>query len=60
MAHGPDEIMAIKEAAAYLRLKEPTLYSLVKQKRVPGIKVGGQWRFRKSRLDAMFEQTECD
>jgi excisionase family DNA binding protein len=57
MVHDPDEIMDIKEAADYLRIKERTLYSLVKHKRVPGIKVGGQWRLKKSRLDAMFEQT---
>ena len=51
-----DEIMDIKAAAQYLRVKERTLYSLVKQKKVPGIKIGGQWRFRKRQLDAMFEQ----
>ena len=57
MNNSPDEIMDIKEAADYLLIKYRTLYTLVKEKRVPGIKVGGQWRFRKSRLDAMFEQT---
>ena len=53
-----DEIMDIKVAAKYLRVKERTLYSLVKQKKVPGIKIGGQWRFRKVQLDAMFEQRQ--
>ena len=57
MNNSPDEIMRIKEAAEYLRIKERTLYSLVKQGRVPGVKIGGQWRFKKNRLDAMFEQT---
>ena len=57
MNNSPDEIMRIKEAAEYLRIKERTLYSLVKQERVPGVKIGGQWRFKKSRLEAMFEQT---
>jgi len=57
MNNSPDEIMRIKEAAEYLRIKERTLYSLVKQGRVPGVKIGGQWRFKKKRLDAMFEQT---
>jgi excisionase family DNA binding protein len=58
MVHDPNEIMDIKGAAGYLHIKERTLYSLVKHKRVPGIKVGGQWRFKKSRLEAMFEQAE--
>jgi excisionase family DNA binding protein len=56
MVHFPDEILDIKEAADYLHIKDRTLYSLVKQKRVPGIKVGGQWRFKRSRLEEMFEQ----
>ena len=56
MNNSPDKIMNIKEAADYLRIKERTLYTLVKQERVPGIKIGGQWRFKKNRLDAMFEQ----
>ena len=50
-----DEIMDIKAAAKYLHVKERTLYSLVKNKKVPGIKIGGQWRFKKKQLDAMFE-----
>ena len=58
MVHGPGEIMGIKEAADCLRIKERTLCTLVKRKRVPGIKVGRQWRFNNRRLDAMFEQTE--
>ena len=57
MVHHPDEIRNIKEAADYLRIKARTLYTLVKQKGVPGIRVGGQWRFKKSQLEAMFEQT---
>ena len=55
MNNSSDEIMGIEEAADYLHIKDRTLYSLVKQKRVPGIKVGGQRRFKKSRLEAMFE-----
>ena len=57
MNNSPDEIMRIKEAAEYLRIKERTLYTLVKQERVPGVKIGGQCCFKKNRLDAMFGQT---
>ena len=55
MSGGPSDIMGIKEVANYLHIKERTLYALIKQKKVPGVKVGGQWRFKKSRLEAMFE-----
>ena len=58
MINNADDIMDIKAAANYLRIKERTLYSLVKMKKVPGIKIGGQWRFKRKHLDAMFEQAE--
>jgi len=49
-----DEILDIKQAAEYLQIKERTLYRLVGDGDIPGIKVGGQWRFSKKCLDSMF------
>jgi excisionase family DNA binding protein len=49
-----DEILDIKQAAEYLQIKERTLYRLVGDGDIPGIKVGGQWRFSKKCLDNMF------
>jgi excisionase family DNA binding protein len=49
-----DEILDIKQAAEYLQIKERTLYRLVGEGEIPGIKVGGQWRFSKKCLDSMF------
>jgi len=49
-----DEILDIKQAAEYLQIKERTLYRLVGDGEIPGIKVGGQWRFSKKCLDSMF------
>ena len=46
--------MDIKEAAEYLHIKVWTLYRLAKRGKVPAIKVGGQWRFKRDVLDAMF------
>jgi len=48
-----DEILDIKQAAEYLQIKERTLYRLVGDGEIPGIKVGGQWRFSKKCLDSM-------
>ena len=42
-----DEIMDIRSAAKFLQIKERTLYRLVGEGEIPGIKVGGQWRFSK-------------
>jgi excisionase family DNA binding protein len=49
-----DVIFDITGAAEYLHIKKWTLYRLAKKGKVPGIKVGGQWRFKKDVLDNMF------
>ena len=49
-----DEIMDIRNAAKFLHIKERTLYRLVGDGEIPGIKVGGQWRFSKKCLEEMF------
>jgi len=49
-----DEIMDIRSAARYLQIKERTLYRLVGEGEIPGIKVGGQWRFSRKCLEDMF------
>jgi len=43
--------MTIRELAAYLKMAEKTLYRLAAEGAVPGFKVGGSWRFRKSEID---------
>ena len=48
------EIMDIAEAATYLQIKKGTLYRLVKDGRIPGTKIGGQWRFKREILDELF------
>ena len=40
-------LMTIEEVAKYLKVSTRTLYRLVQQRRIPAIKVGRQWRFRK-------------
>ena len=49
-----DEIMDIRNAAKFLHIKERTLYRLVGDGEIPGIKVGGQWRFSKKCLEELF------
>lgn len=46
-----DEILTIRELAAYLKLTEKTAYRLAANGKLPGFKVGGSWRFRKADLD---------
>lgn len=52
------EIFSIEEAEEYLGIKKRTLYKLAKTGNIPAIKIGGQWRFSKYRLDALFQKDE--
>lgn len=55
-----DEILTIKEVAAYLKLNEKTAYRLVLDGKIPGFKVGGSWRFREQDIrDWVDAQTDA-
>lgn len=52
------DAITIRELAAYLKMAEKTLYRLAAEGSVPGFKVGGAWRFRKSQIDSWIKQQE--
>ncbi len=43
-------ILTVKEAADYLRLSEMTILRLAGRGRIPGAKIGRQWRFEKEAI----------
>ena len=49
-------ILGIKEVAVYLNIKEQTVYRLVQQRKIPALKIGGQWKVKEEHLDMMFEE----
>ena len=51
-----DEIMDIRNAAKFLHLNERTVWFLVKDGKIPGIKIGGQWRFHKNLWKRCFQK----
>ncbi|PAO30852.1 DNA-binding protein [Vibrio vulnificus] len=51
-----DQILTLKEVAAYLKLAEKTAYRLASEGKLPGFKVGGSWRFKREDLEAWIEQ----
>ncbi|ELV8597662.1 helix-turn-helix domain-containing protein [Vibrio vulnificus] len=51
-----DQILTLKEVAAYLKLAEKTAYRLVSEGKLPGFKVGGSWRFKREDLEAWIEK----
>lgn len=53
-----DDIFTIKDVSTYLKLAEKTAYRLASEAKLPGFKVGGAWRFRKSEIDRWIIEQE--
>lgn len=51
-----EDILSFEEAMKFLGTSQPTLYRLLKQGAVQGLKVGRQWRFRRADLVAYMER----
>lgn len=53
-----DEILTVKELAAYLKIAEKAVYRFASEEKIPGFKVCGSWRFRKSEIDRWIGEQE--
>ncbi len=51
MTDSDGEILTLDEVAAYPKVSKRTVYRLVQKGEIPGVKLGGTWRFRRSELD---------
>ena len=51
-----DILLNVKQVAEYLQLKESTIYSWAQDGKIPAIKIGRTWRFRRSDLDNWLER----
>ncbi len=49
-------IMTIREVADYLKLTEKTAYRLAAEGKIPGFKVAGSWRFRRSEIEGWIDK----
>ena len=45
------EILTVQELHLYLKIPKPTLYALAQNGRLPALKIGKHWRFRRSEVD---------
>jgi excisionase family DNA binding protein len=43
--------LTTKEVARYLRVNQYTVYRLISQNKLPAMKIGSQWRFKRSVLE---------
>jgi excisionase family DNA binding protein len=51
----PPEIMTAEEVGKYMSVHLITVYRLIKTTNIPTFKLKGQWRFKKSTLDAWID-----
>jgi excisionase family DNA binding protein len=52
------EIMEAREVADYLHLHIFTVHKLAREGRIPGFKIGNDWRFRRSAMECWIENQE--
>lgn len=48
-------LMTIEDLADYLKVTRRTIYEWLKNNKIPAVKLIGQWRFRKEKIDAWLE-----
>ncbi|HZP46631.1 MAG TPA: helix-turn-helix domain-containing protein [Candidatus Binataceae bacterium] len=46
-----EEVFTIRELSEYLRVHPTTIYRLLRQGRLPGFRVGSNWRFNRSAIE---------
>ena len=55
-----DDVLTVREASAYLKLAESTVYRLAKERKLPCRKIGGTWRFSRKGIDDWLAQPPVD
>ena len=51
-----NEIMTVEQLAKYLNVGVTTIYKLANEGKIPGTKVGNQWRLRKEKIDEWLDK----
>jgi len=47
-----------EELAKYLRIPRPTIYYLTREKKIPAIKIGKHWRYRREKIEQWLKTRE--
>src|SRR5689334_21242469 len=54
-----ESILTIREVADLLKINEKTVYKLAAASKIPGMKVGGSWRFDRVTITAWMQRTSA-
>ena len=52
------KLLSFNDAKKYLNVSRATLYRIIQGKKIPAVKVGGQWRFKQERLSEWLDENE--
>jgi len=52
-----EKLMTLEEVAEYLRLSVHTIYKMAQKGKIPALKAGKKWRFRKEDIDYWLERS---
>ncbi len=56
-----NEVMTADEVAGLLQVHVRTIYRLVRERRIPGMKIGGLWRFSRTLiLENLYQEMRTD
>ena len=50
--------LTLNDAAGILQVSKRTLFRMIQQRKIPAMKVGGQWRIRESQFKKWVERKE--
>lgn len=49
------QLLKVGEVARYLQVRRPTIYQWIRDGRIPALRVGTRWRFRKEDINRWME-----
>ena len=52
----PENLLTTEQVARYLKVDKFTVYRLVAQKKIPAFRVGNQWRFKRTMIEAWLRE----
>jgi excisionase family DNA binding protein len=55
-----DELMTTRELQDFLRVDRTTIYNMLSEGRLPGFKVGGQWRFSRREIEIWLGEQQAE